>query len=135
MQQAGASREREGWFKTRVLVAFEDDYRSYRDAIASALQSARPYLEVEVGEVGVLQAEVAYFDPHLVITSQPSSTNHNGRLSWIQLSVNPNQPSLMCVDGNQWESLNPSLEELLDRVDEIERVVRTTSQRSGTGEC
>jgi hypothetical protein len=83
----------------------------------------------------VLQAEVAYFDPHLVITSQPSSTNHNGRLSWIQLSVDPNQPSLMCVDGNQWESLNPSLEELLDRVDETERVVRTTSQRSGTGEC
>jgi hypothetical protein len=77
----------------------------------------------------MLRTEVAYFDPHLVITSQPSSTNHNGRLSWIQLSVNPHQPSLMCVDGNQWESLNPPLEELLEAIDETERVVRTTSQR------
>jgi hypothetical protein len=83
----------------------------------------------------MLRTEVAYFDPHLVITSQPSSTNHNGRLSWIQLSVDPNQPSLMCVDGNQWESLNPSLEELLEAIDETERVVRRTSQHSGTGEC
>jgi hypothetical protein len=84
----------------------------------------------------MLRTEVAYFDPHLVITSQPSPTNHNSRLSsWIQLSVDPNQPSLMYVDGNQWESLNPSLEELLKAIDEIERVVRTTSQRSGTGEC
>ena len=71
----------------------------------------------------MLRTEVAYFDPHLVITSQPSSTNHNGRLSWIQLSVNPNELSLMYVDGNQWESLNPSLEELLEAIDETERVV------------
>ena len=78
----------------------------------------------------MLRTEVAYFDPHLVITSQPSSTNHNGRLSWIQLSVNPNELSLMYVDGNQWESLNPSLEELLEAIDEVERVVRTTNQRS-----
>jgi hypothetical protein len=83
----------------------------------------------------MLRTEAAHFDPHLVITSQPSSTNHNGRLSWIQLSVNPNQPSLMYVDGKQWESLNPSLEKLLSVVEETERVVRTTSQRSGTGEC
>ena len=84
----------------------------------------------------MLRAEVAYFDPHLVISSQPSLlTNYNGRLSWIQLSLDPNQLSMMCVDGQQWQSLNPSLEELLDAVDEAERVVRTTSQRSGTGEC
>ena len=82
MQQGCASRrEREGWFKTRVLVAFEDDYRSYREAIASAIRSARPHLELAVGDLGILRTEVAYFDPHLVITSQPSSTNHNGRRS------------------------------------------------------
>jgi hypothetical protein len=88
-----------------------------------------------VGEVEVLRAEIAYFDPHLVITSQPSSTYHNGRLSWIRLSIDPDQPSMMCVDGQQWQPLNPSLEELLDAVYETERVVRTTSQRSGRGEC
>ncbi len=119
----------------RVLVAFEEDHRSYADAIATAIQSARPQLEVAVGDVAVLRAEVAYFDPHLVISSQPSLTNHNGRLSWIQLSLNPSQPSLMCVDGQQWTPLNPSLEELLDAVDETERVVSMTSQRSGSGEC
>ena len=98
------------------------------------MRSARPYLEVAVGDLGILRTEVAYFDPHLVITSQPCPTNHNGRLSWIQLSVNPNQPSLMCVDGNQWESLNPSLEELLEVIDETERVIKMRSQRSGRGQ-
>jgi hypothetical protein len=117
-------------------VAFEDDYRSYRDAIASAIRGARPHLEVSVvSEVEVLPAEVAYFDPHLVITSQPSPANHNGRLSWIQLSLDPNQQSLMCVDGEQWKHLNPSLEELLDAIDETERVIRMTGQRSGRGAC
>ena len=37
--------------KTRVLVAFEDEYRVYRDAIARSIRLHRPRVEVAVAEL------------------------------------------------------------------------------------
>src|SRR4028118_1571293 len=101
--------------RVRVLVAFEDTYRAYGDAIVRAIRNTYPRLEVlAVPEVRELEAEVALFDPHLVITSRSSYpaplASRRGRLSRVKLSVDPNQPSLLCVDGQHRESLNPSPE-------------------------
>ncbi len=56
--------------KTRVLIAFEDEYRTYREFIASAICTRRPRVKVTVGALGLLGGEIARFDPHLVICSQ-----------------------------------------------------------------
>ena len=119
------SREKEG-AKTRVLAGFEDRYRIYRDSVARAIRNARPHVEVAVCERGVLQAEVAWFDPHLLICNPPMPMELvEGRLAWVELSPDPEGTWMMCVGGRCWESLNPSLEELLSVVDEAEELVVT----------
>src|SRR4028118_1897546 len=83
--------------RVRVLVAFEENYRAYGDGIVRAIRSTYPRLEVlALADVRALEAEVALFDPHLVITSRSSHpaplASRHARLSPPQLSRPPNQP-------------------------------------------
>jgi hypothetical protein len=68
----------EGVTKTRVLIAFEDEYRTYTEFMASAVRVYRSHIEVVAAGLGVLGEEVARFDPHLVICSQPNSGFREG---------------------------------------------------------
>ncbi len=112
--------------EARVLVGFEDRYRTYRDSIARAIRNARPHIEVAVCERGVLEAEMARFDPHLVICDPPIPMELvEGRLAWVELSPDPEGTWMICVGGRCWESLNPSLSELLSVVDETEDLATT----------
>ena len=52
--------------KTRILVAFEDEYRAYREFMAGAVRAHRPHVEVMVAGLCALGEEVARFDPDLV---------------------------------------------------------------------
>ena len=119
--------------ETRILVAFEDDYRSYADALATALSAARPHLKVAT-TVGLEapQAEVTHLDPHLVICSSldPFLEQEGKLLAWVELSVDSHQSSRFCVSGRRWESLIPSLEELLSVVDETEQLLNSNSRRA-----
>jgi hypothetical protein len=119
--------------KTRILVAFEDDYRAYADALAKAISAARPQLDVATVGLEALQTEVARLDPHVIICSSPNpaTEQQEGKLAWVELSVDPHRPSKFCVSGRRWESLNPSLEELLGVVEETERLLVGSSRRSG----
>ena len=125
----------------RVLVAFEENYRAYGDAIVRAIRNTYPRLEVlAVADLRELEAEVALFDTHLVITRRSSHptplASRRGRLSRVKLSVDPNEPSLLCINGQVRESLNPSLEELLDVVEGTESMlVGAPGRETGEGEC
>jgi len=120
-------------------VAFDDDYRAYADALSHAIRAARPHLNVTTAGLEALQTQVSRLDPHLVISSVPNpaveqNDEEEGKLvpAWVELSVDPRWPSQFCLSGRRWESLNPSLEKLLDVVDETERLVliSSSSQRS-----
>ena len=128
--------------RVRVLVAFEETYRAYGDAIVRAIRNTYPRLEVvvAVADLRELEAQVALFDPHLVISSRSSHpaplASRRGTLSRVKLSVDPNQPSLLCINGQRRESLNPSLEELLDVVEDTESMlVGAPGRETGEGEC
>jgi len=121
----------------RILIAFEDDYCAYADALAKAIRAARPHLDV-VATVGLeaLQTQLTRLDTHLVISSLPNPAAEQGDeeegkliLAWVELSVDPRLPSQFCVDSRRWESLNPSLEVLLDVVDETELLVLSSSSK------
>jgi hypothetical protein len=110
----------------RILVAVEDAYRAYGDAIVRVIRSAYPHLEVmAVADQGDLQAQLARSDPHLLISIGQAVplASRQGRLSWIELSVDPNKPSLIYLDGKRREPLNPSLGELLDVVEHTELIL------------
>lgn len=119
----GASEEQT--VKTRVLIAFEDEYHSYRSAIASAIRAHRPRVEVAVAGLVVLENEIARFDPHLVICSRPNTVDPNGRPAWVTLPHDPEQSAEICLNGRRSETANPALEELHRVLDETERLLRT----------
>jgi hypothetical protein len=127
----------------RILVAFDDDYRAYADALSKAIGAARSHLNVTLAGLEALQTQVARLDPHLVVSSLPNPAAEqeddeeegNLLLAWVELSVDPHLPSQFCVASRRWESLNPSLEELLDVVDETELLVLSSSSSRRSEAC
>jgi hypothetical protein len=120
-----AFHEEEGKGMTQILVAFEDEYRVYRDAIARSLRLYRPHVEVAVADLDKLGDEVARLDPELVVCSRPNTVEPNGRPAWFELSPTPDQLAEICINGEHFKTTNPALEELLRVVDETERLART----------
>ena len=107
----------------RILVCLENDYRTYREVIAAGIHLLRPHTEVVTAELDVLKEEVRHFDPHLVICSQPATAGYGDIVCWVQLSLeSPTRPSVVCIDGRYAEHNNPTLEELLRILDEVEQL-------------
>ena len=106
-------------------MAFEDLYRSYQGVIAAAIRVLRPRTEVQTTTLDELSEEVRRSDPDLVICSRPNTVDPDGRLAWVELSIDPTRPTRVCVGGRYSESSNPTLEVLLAAIDEVEELVGT----------
>ena len=108
----------------RILVCLENDYRTYREVIGAGIQILRPHTEVVTAELDMLKEEVRHFDPHLVICSLPATACNGDIVCWVQLSLErPTQASLVCIDGRYSEHHNPTLEDLLTVLDEVEQLL------------
>ena len=116
--------------KTRVLIAFEDEYRTYREFMASAVRTHRPHIEVVPAGLATLGEEVRRFDPHLVICSRPNTVEPGGSPAWVELPPNPERLAEFCIDGQSFKIANPALEELLQTIDETERLTHTKGHLS-----
>jgi hypothetical protein len=108
----------------RILVVYEDSYRSYGQTMVGAIRGLRPQLEAALVQVRELEAEVERLDPHLVICNRPNSIDPGGRAAWVRLSDEPEEPSEFCLAGRRWGSKNPDLEEVLAIIDEMEGLLR-----------
>jgi hypothetical protein len=108
----------------RILIAYQEDYRVYRETIQSAIQRFRPHMKVDVVHLDSLEAEVRRLDPHLVICSQSNTVDLGGRTAWVHLSRSPDEPSEICVCGRRSTIKNPSLKDLLAISDETEELLR-----------
>ena len=108
----------------RILVSFEDDYRSHRDVIAAGIRILRPHAEVETADADALEEERTRFEPEVVICSRPSAADSNDGLAWIELSLDPLRPSNIRVGNRRWESTNPALEALLGIIDDTLSKIR-----------
>jgi hypothetical protein len=115
---------------TRILVAFEESYRVYQDAIAGTIQALRPHVEVSVCELDALEAEVARLDPDLVICTRPKDTvDADAKPAWLELPTEKHKRlAKLCLDGVYSEVENPGLAELLRVVDETERLLGTRGE-------
>jgi hypothetical protein len=70
------------------------------------------------------KASQPHFDPHLVICSLPATARYGDIVCWVQLSLEcPSQPSVVCIDGRFSEHNNPTLEQLLRVLDEVEQLL------------
>ncbi len=104
----------------RVLVALEDDYRAYRETIAAVLRILRPDAKVESTSKEAFKEDLERFDPQVVICSGPKYLESNGNRTWIELSLDPTQPTKINVGGRYLERTNPSVRELLETVGAFE---------------
>ncbi len=101
-------------------MALEDDYRAYRETIAACLRILRPDVEVESSALEVLEEELERFDPEVVIFGGHEDVEPDDRLAWIELSLDPTQPTKISVGGRHLERINPKVETLLEVIDELE---------------
>ena len=116
----------------RILLSFEKDYRVYGQAMAAAIRQFRPDVEVAVCDGEDLEEEAERFDPQLVIRSPPDPENPvDDRLSCIELSPEPDQPSRFRLGDRHWETTNPTLGEILPMVDETKRLRRDARDQEG----
>jgi hypothetical protein len=110
----------------RILVAFENEYRAYREVIAAAIRVLRPCAQVETAGLDALAEEVERLDPHLLLCSRPNTVDPGGRPAWVELPTDPTRPARVCVGGRYSERTNPTLEVLLGVVDEVEEQLTRT---------
>jgi hypothetical protein len=106
----------------RVLVALE--LRTYRQAIASALQYSRPRAAISISDPEDLDSEMERVEPHVVICSQSTQPVRDGALCWVKmLIVGEELRAIVSVKGLA-STIVPNiqlaeLEALIDRAEEV----------------
>lgn len=104
MLRRGVRKTRKSVIEMQILISYENSHRAYRDIIASAIGELRPHVEVALAPLEAVQAEIVRLDPQLVISSSPKLADSNHRPAWVELSLEPDQVSRICVSGRVWES-------------------------------
>jgi hypothetical protein len=107
----------------QIVIALEPEYRAYQGVIAAAIRVLRPHVEVETADLDALEEEIQRLDPQLVICSRSDAADLSDRLAWVELSMDPMQPTRLSIGGRYSEKTNPTLEVLLGVVDEAEKLV------------
>jgi hypothetical protein len=111
----------------RILVAFVEDYRAYQDVVGVGIRVLRPHAEVETSSLDALVEHIERFDPELVICSGHEAIHSGGRRAWVELSMDPLQPTRIWVGGRYSERTNPTVDVLLAVIDEVEELIQTNT--------
>jgi hypothetical protein len=98
------------WLGIRILVAFEEVYRVYREVIAAGIAVMRPQLEVASAGLEDLEGEIARLDPQLVLCSRDKPASVPPEVAWIKVPIEafPHTSGLL------------TLEKLITLIDEFE---------------
>ena len=75
------------WSVIRVFVAFEDQYRTYREAISTVIGALRPQVEVTTTNLKDLKGELADLEPRVVICSRDKPANLAPGITWVYVSL------------------------------------------------
>ena len=106
-----------------ALVGLE--LRTYREAIASALQIARPQAVVSTTEPEALESEISRLEPHMVLCTQSTPALRDGVPCWVQMSIVEEELCAeVSLDGQTRRVSNITLAELVSVVDEAEALAQ-----------
>ncbi len=110
-------------------MAIEDDYQVYRGTIAASLRVLRPDVEVRCATFMALEEELERFEPQVVICGGHEEVEPDVRRAWIELSLDPTQPTKISVGSHSLELTNPGVEALLEVIDELRVTHQHQSER------
>ena len=106
----------------RVLVTVEP--RMYREAIALALQRARPNTEVMLAPEDLLDGQVKDFAPHVLVRNDVDLEIPEEQLGGVVLRVEvlytDGMAARISLDGRSYEIEDASMDDLISLVDEAE---------------
>src|SRR3712207_6545776 len=117
--------------ETRVLVAYDDEYRAYREVIAAGIHWLR--LQVEVATCTpdeLLGGTFERFDPQVVICGRPGIVDPGDVQAWVELPMEPELPTKIRVGDRRQTSASLELEGLLGIIDEAEKLVQAQAGRA-----
>ena len=115
----------------KVLLAGDEEYRLYSEAIANAIRTFRSHVEVALINMSELEAAVERLDPQLVIVSGaaiPKNPVGEKLMGYVELSPEPDRPSKFRVGERFWEFTNRTLDEILSIVGEVEGLYGTSHE-------
>ena len=95
--------------RTRVLVAYEEDYRAYREAIAAGGRLLRPRAEVRTAATDELGAELERFDPQVFVCGVPGRPDPGDVLAWVELPPGVGRPARVRVGDERREHVGLTL--------------------------
>jgi hypothetical protein len=107
----------------RVLVAFGDEHRAYREVIAAGIRILRPRADVATATPAEIDGEIGRFDPQVVVCGRAGIADPGDVPAWVELPVEPLRPGKIRVGARRRTSVNLELEGLLAIVDEAEELV------------
>ena len=106
----------------RVLVTVEP--RMYREAIALALQRARPHSEVMLAPENVLDGQLGDFAPHVLVRNDSDREIPEGQLGSVVLSVEvlytDGMSTRISVGARSYAIEDATMDDLISLVDEAE---------------
>jgi hypothetical protein len=105
-----------------VLVAFEDQYRAYREVIGTAIRVLRPQVDVTTTGLDDLGAEVARLDPQVVLCSRDRPASLPPRVTWAKVPIELGP-----------QSSEVTLETLLAIIDGVEKPSSPGALRANRG--
>jgi hypothetical protein len=108
----------------RVLIAMQEEYRIYREAMAGSLRAMRPYLEVASADPTEFEERLESLKPQVVICGGRSFARRKWAIAWVDLAFDSvaslQRPARIWVDSRYREVLNPGFEDLVSLIDEVE---------------
>jgi len=98
--------------------------RMYREAIALALQRARPHSEVMLAPENVLDGQVGEFAPHVLVRNDSDREIPEGQLGSVVLSVEvlytDGMSARISVGARSYTIEDATMDDLISLVDEAE---------------
>ena len=108
----------------RVLITVQP--LMYREAVALAIHTRRPDIEVLIGPEASLDGEVERFAPHLFLRNDTDGADMErlaGALCWIEILYSDSLSARVSLDGEVWEIEDICMDDLISLIEQTERLI------------
>ena len=116
----------------RVVVGNEPRY--YREALVAAFRCLRPHLDVLLVEPADLD-DVSTCRGDVVVCSHLSQAIRSHALAWIVLYPEAENRAVIGLAGRERSVASADIDDLLDVIDEAERLTRVAAPDRAYGQC